>query len=99
MGKIKQHRRRCTDCKRVFANAGARARHWKAQHWVPPPPPKPPEEEEMITYTDLVNRTGWRIKLTKTQQRNPGNDVLMLAATLAILEEIRAVRKHIGAII
>lgn len=94
--KIKQHRRRCWKCNKLCANAGSRARHLKAMHYVAPPPP-PPKPEKHVLFASLVKKgTNWGRKKPDGVWGDPtDNELIMgylgrIADTLDdILQELR----------
>ncbi len=86
--KIKQRRRKCSDCGRIFVNAGARATHWAKVHYVKPPPPPPPPKMELVSFKDLVSKTTWGKKQPDGKWGVPTENELMLGYLALISEQL-----------
>lgn len=96
--KLKQKRRKCSDCGRIFANAGARGTHWKAAHYVPPPKPPPPPEKEHVNFMALIEDSknlSWGVNMTKAERKSPSMEQLTLGAMLCILSELRQIKQEL----
>jgi len=82
---------RCYVCKKFFGNAGAKAVHYKAQHFVPPPPPKPPETLTFVGYKSLVQSSNWGEKMSEQTKNNPPDRVLQLGYLAKILDTLEEI--------
>lgn len=98
MKKKQKKRVRCSDCKRLFGNKGARGRHWMTQHYVPyTPPPKPPEPEMAHkNFIDLVRNTQWGREYRKHGKLSPADNDIIMGLLALIVEELQALRREVG---
>lgn len=93
----KQKRVRCSDCRRLFGNKGARGRHWMTQHYVPyTPPPKPPEPEmKHVPFIDLVRNSQWGKDYPVKGKKNPSDNDIMMGLLALIVEELREIKREL----
>ena len=93
----KKRRVRCSDCRRLFGNNGARGRHWMTQHYIPPKPIPPAPLSTHRNFIDLVRKSvhSWGVSMTDKEAKSPSMDALKLGTLLLIVEELREIKAAI----